>query len=105
MGKGCTREREPQAPRILWARERARQLLAVSEGSFLPLCTPPQKKKKKTLWKHPSGLHPRHAELERVLETELGEGREGIPEPIVRVSQPLLKEMPRGFVLLSWVRL
>ena len=46
VGKDCTREREPQATRILWARKRARQLLAVSEGSFLPvtLC---QKKKKK----------------------------------------------------------
>ena len=48
VGKDCTREREPQATRILWARERARQLLAVSEGSFLPvtLC---QKKKKNPL--------------------------------------------------------
>ena len=84
VGKDCTREREPQATRILWARERARQLLAVSEGSFLPvtLC----QKKKKTLWRHHSGLHSRHAELERVLERELGEGREGIPGPIVSVS-------------------
>lgn len=66
---------------------------------------PKKKKKRKNPLEASSGLHPRHAELERVLERELGEGREGIPGPIVRVSQPLLKEMPRGSVLLSWVRL
>lgn len=49
VGKDCTREREPQATRILWARERARQLLAASEGAFLPvtLCQKEKKKQKK----------------------------------------------------------
>ena len=47
--KDCTREREPQATRILWARERARQLLAVSEGFFLPVTLCQKEKNKTTL--------------------------------------------------------
>ena len=63
-------------------RELGNSLLFQRDLSFLSLCA----KKKTTLWRHHSGLHPRHAELERVLERQLGEGREGIPGPIVSVS-------------------
>lgn len=42
-------EREPQATRILWASERARQLLAASEGAFLPVTLCQKEKTKKPL--------------------------------------------------------